>query len=90
VTQEHEPVGWPAGSKLTHDEAVTEGTAMSMDEMGPQTPGGAMGDMEQQRLTREADKERLVEETEEIHAEEAAERGEAPPDKAPWWRFWRR
>jgi hypothetical protein len=61
---------------------------MSMEDMGPRTRGGAMGGMDQERLLREAEQERMAKETEEIHAEEAAERGEAPAAKAPWWKFW--
>jgi hypothetical protein len=63
---------------------------MGMEEMGPRTRGGARGGGEQERLMREAEQERMVKETEAIHAEEAAERGEAPPAKTPWWRFWSR
>lgn len=61
---------------------------MGMEDMGPRTRGGAMGGMEQERLMREAEHERMAKETEHIHAEEAAERGEAPAAKAPWWKFW--
>ena len=54
----------------------------------PRTPGGRMGaDMEKQ-LMEQAEHERLVHETEEIHREEAAEDGVAAPEKRPWWKFW--
>jgi hypothetical protein len=61
---------------------------MGMEDMGPRTRGGAMGGMDQERLMREAEQERVAKETEHIHDEEAAERGEAPAAKAPWWKFW--
>ncbi len=60
---------------------------MSMDE-GPRTPGGRMGGMDEERLMQEAERERLAKETEEIHRQEAAERGEPVLDKSPWWKFW--
>ena len=60
---------------------------MAMDE-GPRTPGGRMGGMDQERLMHEAERERLVKETEEIHEEEAAELGGSAPAKSPWWKFW--
>ncbi len=63
---------------------------MSMEEGGPERQSDALESMEGEQLRHEADHERLVKETEEIHAEEAAERGEVPPAKAPWWMFWKR
>jgi hypothetical protein len=70
---------------------MSMGGGGSMPDMGPRTRGGQMGGMDQERLMQEAERERMVKETEEIHEEEAAERGEAPPAaKAPWWKFWAR
>ncbi len=37
---------------------------------------------------KEAQQEQLAHEADRIHAEEAAERGEAPAKKRPWWKFW--
>ncbi len=57
----------------------------------PHTEGGGSGadrgGPDQERMMQEAERERLVEEAEDIHAQEAAERGETIP-KRPWWKFW--
>jgi hypothetical protein len=59
-----------------------------MDSNNPTTPGGRVGrDMERMFLD-EAEHERQVHEAERHLEEEAAERGEAPPAKKPWWKFW--
>ena len=42
---------------------------------------------EQEQINQMAEQERLAHEADRIHAEEAAERGEAPAKK-PWWKFW--
>jgi hypothetical protein len=61
-----------------------------MQDMGP-TNRGPIGGPDQERLMQQAEHERIVEETEEIHTEEAAERGDAPAEPAaPWWKFWAR
>ena len=61
---------------------------MSESDMNqPETPSGRMGDDIERELLEEAEHERLVEQTEEIHREEAAEEGEPRP-KRPWWKFW--
>jgi hypothetical protein len=64
--------------------------------MSMQGPGGEGGrDLGAQRmgaqrdeLDKEARLEQLAHEADRIHAEEAAERGEAPKPKRPWWKFW--
>ena len=61
---------------------------MNMDDMSPRRGDGMTGSGREDRWEAEAAHDRLAKETEEIHAEEAAERGEAPPAKAPWWKFW--
>ena len=47
---------------------------------------------EKEEIDKQAREEHLVHEAERIHAEEAAEmaaeRGEAPKPKRPWWKFW--
>lgn len=47
---------------------------------------------EKEEIDKQARQEHLAHEAERIHAEEAAEmaaeRGEAPKPKRPWWRFW--
>lgn len=57
----------------------------------PHTEGGGSGPNrggpDQERMIQEAERERLAKEAKEIHAEEAAERGETPA-KRPWWKFW--
>jgi len=61
---------------------------MSMFNMdNPRTPGARVGDDIQKDLLREAEHERQVHETDEIHREEAAEEGKTLP-KRPWWKFW--
>jgi hypothetical protein len=63
--------------------------------MSMQGPGGAGGrdpgaqrwGAEKQQIDKQAQEEHLVHEAQRIHAEEAAERGEAKP-KRPWWKFW--
>ena len=63
-----------------------------MSMQGPGGPGGRdlgaqrMGAHEEQ-LQKEAQQEQLAHEADRIHAEEAAERGEASAKK-PWWKFW--
>jgi hypothetical protein len=64
--------------------------------MSMQGPGGAGGrdlgaqrwGAEEEQLQKEAQQEHLAHEADRIHAEEAAERGEAPAKKRPWWKFW--
>jgi len=58
----------------------------------PHTEGSGQGSSDrggpdQERMMQEAERERLAEEAQEIHAEEAAERGETV-EKRPWWKFW--
>jgi hypothetical protein len=63
--------------------------------MSMQGPGGAGGrdlgaqrwGAEQEQIDKGAKQDHLAHEAERIHAEEAAERGEAPKPK-PWWKFW--
>ncbi|HJY32805.1 MAG TPA: hypothetical protein VJ573_07890 [Actinomycetota bacterium] len=43
---------------------------------------------EEEQIDKGAAQDRLAHEAERIHAEEAAERGEAPKPKRPWWKFW--
>jgi hypothetical protein len=61
---------------------------MNMDDMSPRGGDGMTGSGREEHWQQEAERDRLAKETEEIHAEEAAERGEAPAAKAPWWKFW--
>jgi hypothetical protein len=64
--------------------------------MSMQGPGGAGGrdpgaqrwGIEQQEIDKQAHEEHLAHEAERIHAEEAAERGDATKSKRPWWKFW--
>jgi hypothetical protein len=42
---------------------------------------------EKEQIDNGAQQDRLAHEAERIHAEEAAERGDAPKPK-PWWKFW--
>jgi hypothetical protein len=59
-------------------------------------PGGAGGrdlgaqrrGAEKEQIDKEVQQDRLVQEAERIHAQEAAERGKAPKPKRPWWKFW--
>jgi hypothetical protein len=71
---------------------------MGMQPFGPD-PGGARGGPEQEILRQEAEHERLVKQTEEIHSEEASElasesestpasKPAEPAKKTPWWKFW--
>jgi len=53
----------------------------------PETPGSRVGDDIQKQMMGQADHDRLVHETEEIHREEAEEEGKTLPKK-PWWKFW--
>jgi hypothetical protein len=55
---------------------------------GGQDLGNERWRAEQEQIDKAAAQERLAEEAERIHAEEAAETGAAPPVKKPWWRFW--
>ena len=59
-----------------------------MDSNNPTTPGGRMGADMQRQFLDEAEHERQVHEAEKAHEEEAAERGEAPSAKRPWWKVW--
>ena len=43
---------------------------------------------EKEEIDKQARQEHLAHEAERIHAEMAAERGEAPKPKRPWWKFW--
>jgi hypothetical protein len=47
---------------------------------------------EKEEIDKEVREEHLAHEAERIHAEEAAEmaaeRGEAPKPRRPWWKFW--
>jgi hypothetical protein len=43
---------------------------------------------EREEIDKQAREEHLAHEAERIHAEEAAERREAPKPKRPWWKFW--
>ena len=43
---------------------------------------------EEEQIDKAARQEHLAHEVERIHAEEAAERGEPPKPKRPWWKFW--
>jgi hypothetical protein len=63
------------------------GAHMSQFANPPETPGARVGDDLQKDLLRDADHDRLVHETEEIHRKEAAEEGKTPA-KRPWWKFW--
>ncbi len=64
--------------------------------MSMEGPGGTGGrDLGAQRwgagkeqIDKAAQQDHLAHEAERIHAEEAAERGEAPKPKRPWWKFW--
>jgi hypothetical protein len=64
--------------------------------MSTQGPGGAGGrdlgarrwGAQEEQLQKEAQQEHLADEADRIHTEEAAERGEAPSKKRPWWKFW--
>jgi hypothetical protein len=53
----------------------------------PETPGSRVGDDLQKQMLEDAERDRLVHETEEIHREEAAEDGKTAA-KRPWWKFW--
>jgi hypothetical protein len=55
---------------------------------GGRDPGAQRGGAEEEMLDKEAREEHFVHEAERIHAEEAAERGQAPKLKRPWWKFW--
>jgi hypothetical protein len=56
---------------------------------GGQDLGNERWKAEQEMIDRAAQQERMAEEAERRHAEDAAERGEAPaPAKKPWWKFW--
>jgi hypothetical protein len=43
---------------------------------------------EKEEIDKQGREEHLAHEAERIHAEEAAEREEAPKPKRPWWKFW--
>lgn len=58
------------------------------DQAEPRTPGGRAGDKFQEEFLQEAERDRLANEAERIHEEEAAESGETPRAKPPWWKFW--
>jgi hypothetical protein len=51
------------------------------------TPGGRMGDGLQKEILEQAEHDRLANEAERAD-EDAAERGEGPAVKRPWWKFW--
>jgi hypothetical protein len=53
----------------------------------PETPGARVGDELQREMLEDAQHDRMVHETEEIHREEAAEDGRTVT-KRPWWKFW--
>jgi hypothetical protein len=53
----------------------------------PETPGARVGDELQREMLEDAQHDRMVHETEEIHREEAAEDGKTV-SKRPWWKFW--
>jgi len=53
----------------------------------PETPGARVGDELQREMLEDAQHDRMVHETEEIHREEAAEDGRTV-SKRPWWKFW--
>jgi hypothetical protein len=59
---------------------------------GGRDPGAQRWGIEQEEIDKQAREEHLAHEAERIHAEEAAEeaaeRGEPPPTKRPWWKFW--
>ena len=66
------------------------GAGMSMQGpggAGGRDPGAQRWGAEKQQIDKQAQEEHLVHEAQRIHAEEAAERGEAKP-KRPWWKFW--
>jgi hypothetical protein len=67
------------------------GTGMSMQGpggAGGRDPGAQRWGAEQQEIDKQAQEEHLAHEAERIHAEEAAERGDATKSKRPWWKFW--
>lgn len=55
-------------------------------------PGAQRWGAEKEEIDKQAREEHLAHEAERIHAEEAAEmaaeRGEAPKPRRPWWKFW--
>ena len=68
---------------------------MSMEgpgEPGDFDPGAQRWGAEEEEIDKQAREEHLANEAERIHeeeaVEEAAERGETPAPKRPWWKFW--
>ena len=59
---------------------------------GSRDPGAQRWGAEQEEIDKQAREEHLAHEAERVRAEEvaeeAAERGEAPEPKRPWWKFW--
>ena len=55
---------------------------------GGRDPGAQRWGAEKEMLEKQAAEEHLAHEVERIHAEEAAEAGETPKSKRPWWKFW--
>ena len=59
---------------------------------GGRDPGAQRWGAEKEEIDKQAREEHLVHEAERIRAEEAAEmaaeRGETPKPKRPWWKFW--
>jgi hypothetical protein len=51
-------------------------------------PGARRWGAQKDQIDREVERDHLVHEAERIHAEEAAETGEAITPKRPWWKFW--
>jgi hypothetical protein len=73
------------------------GRSASMSREGPREtdsrdPGAQRWGAEKEQIDKGAAHDHLAHEAERIHAEEAAEmaaeRGEAPKPKRPWWKFW--
>lgn len=60
---------------------------MSRTPGGAGDPGAQRWGAEKEQIDKGAQQDHLAHEAERIHAEEAAERGEAPKPK-PWWKFW--
>jgi hypothetical protein len=59
---------------------------------GSRDPGAQRWGAEKEQIDKGAAHDHLAHEAERIHAEEAAEmaaeRGEVPKPKRPWWKFW--
>jgi len=71
---------------------VTDMSMQGPGGSGGRDPGAQKWGAEKEQIDKQAREEHLVHEAERIHAEEAAEeaaeRGEAPKPKRPWWKFW--